>query len=175
MNKFKLLSIIIILVSINSIGQDSLGTVNKNNTFFVNFSPIPTGFMLGYERVLLRNESKVFRVISCVIEGSFQKELLGNMDYYPQVNANIQAITGVRDHHFVYGGGIGFRDVSNTYTYKSELSSYNNSLNTEKPKKIMKIPNIKLGYRYQKPNGKFMFNTGVQFSFGFFIGGGISF
>lgn len=112
--------------------------MNKN-TFFATFAPGGYSFILGsYERMIFSNPESFITSSWLGIGGGYAAEFFGGEGI--AIKAFYTGLTGVNNSHLEFNLGITF--MSGEY-----LSSRVTPLAT-------------IGYRYQKPNGHFLFRIG---------------
>ena len=110
--------------------------MNKN-TFFATIAPGGYSFILGsYERMIFSNPESFITSSWLGIGGGVVAEFFG--DNGLAFKAFYTGLTGPNNHHLEFNLGL---------TYMSDVSSTVTPLAT-------------VGYRYQKPNGHFLFRIG---------------
>lgn len=190
-----LISILLILLSIKSFSQEEgNGQKLKKNNIYVSFYQHTMGGVrakirslnLNYERVLLQPKTNYIGAVLFRLSGGNlnQKYLL---EYTPRNSFNlistINLLTGSRSHHAeFYVGGTFYYDVwgmgSDSFHFHYPNENPNSIIPSTEPKladyKTI-LPAFGAGYRYQKPNGKFLFRAGVGFPEAIHLGCGLSF
>ena len=174
----KIILLLIIGLGVNSLFAqkiDSSRTVIKKNLIYVN---IGVASSINYERILINKKRPILNSLNLQIGGSNTLGLLGGGTVVG-ADLSLLAVTGVKNNHLILGGGVGFVDYSDEQWFRINMSNYNYAIEKgtepgEKPVRNKFRPSFRLGYRFQEPNGRFMFNTGISSEEIVFIGAGIS-
>lgn len=169
--KLKLLFVIInFLLFIPLYGQgqnkDTIQAGLKKN---VVYGTLGTAIVIGvatinYERMI--GESKTKFITSYWLKIGFgEYYLLGsNIGGGPYFTTGLTGLTGKNNGHFEFN--IGVASLLDLEEYDRDYEAYIEGWTTSEPHKsdYRKItPSVGAGYRFQKPDGKFVFRTGYAF------------
>jgi hypothetical protein len=93
----------------------------------------------------------------------------------PTFVSQFKGITGKKNGHFEWGGGVAvlFDKLSYDITVSNARGGYE-----EKPRLVeycIPIPAFTVGYRFQKPDGHFVFRTGIASPDGLYVSLGVAF
>lgn len=147
----------------------------KKNSIYGNLS---LGWTLNYERTVLSPNIDVLNHLNLHIGGGRNLSFgNGSIDV---AHISIVGVTGSKSHHLMYGIGLGARDYKNDDWYNVYVSNYNYDIKNgydpgEMPNRYSQFVAFKLGYRYMKPGGRFMFNAGIGLPELVFVGAGFTF
>lgn len=119
-------------------------------------------YAFNYGRLI--NQKRAFKIIGSVGFSLWSDPNLikGTTRWYPAIPLELSALIGKRKHHLEFGLGI------TSYLLRSTNFSteFGNFVQSEGPAFIRTIVPIRLGYRYQKPEGGFFFRVGYTPNFG---------
>lgn len=153
--------IFFLLISIYSIGQDNdLKKEYTNNTIYVTVGSagITGGANINYERNILRIDNRFLSSLWLKVGGGIWWNWA---DLGSQYTVSAVGLSGRGNNHFEYS--LGVTGLYNGFCYDLGNIDYNAGLRSTKPTKwdyTDVFPIGSLGYRYQKPNGHFVFRTG---------------
>lgn len=165
--------LLFIVFSLSFSAQETVGF--KKNIVYVNGL---FGGVLNYERVILETESPIFKSLNIHVGIGRELDFFGGtMDV---AHISILGMTGKNNNHIIYGFGLRGVDLINETWYNINMSNYyydlkNGSEPQEKPIRYRTFPAFRLGYRYLKPGGRFMFNAGIGSPELIFVGAGFTF
>jgi hypothetical protein len=162
----KLTSIITILflsLFFNSFGQRENAEIEYNkNTIYVTAGTfgILGGANLNYERYILKTNKAILSSLWLRAGGGYWYEWT---DYGPQYYISAVGLLGRKNSHLEYGLGITslYDKVSYDISLKNYNGGYGNGVLPTKWDHTDFYPIFNIGYRYQKPQGHFIFRTGV--------------
>ena len=164
------LSIVLFALFFSNIGFSQGEEESNKNAIYGSIGLV---FISGnYERMINESETKFFK--STWAKLSFGKWAgWGNGGYFYE--GGLTALTGAREHHMEFHGGI--TSIFDEERYDIGVS---NSKHFSEPKpsksEYRKLhPSGAIGYRFQKANGNFIFRTGVGYPEVFYISLGFSF
>ena len=161
----------LVCYSVLSTGQDSLKTKPKN-IIYANVGTLAfiAAASVNYERQLFSKDNKDYYYMR-VCAGKFAT--WGGDG--PFGTLSLQGVFGSKKSHFEFGIGVGA--LYNDYEYEEGVSSANYQ-NIPEPTKwdyTTLTPAGSVGYRYQRPNGGFVFRTGVGYPDGVYLSFGAAF
>ncbi len=162
-----------LIYTMSSFAQED--NVFKKNIVYGNLA---IGGTLNYERTLLTPKFDILNHINLHVGVGQNLGLSGGSTDVAHVS--IMGVSGMQSHHFIYGIGIGGADQINETWYNINMSNYYYNIKNGnepglKPERYYTYTAFKLGYRYLKPGGRFMFNVGVSFPELVFVGAGFAF
>lgn len=158
----KTISIILfLLICLNSIGQDNNQKKEfTNNTIYITAGTVIAagGANINYERNILRVDNGFLSSLWVKAGGGvwFNWEDSGS-----QYSVSAIGLSGRKNNHFEYS--LGVTGLYNGFSYNLGNVDYIAGRRSTEPTKWEYTdiwPIASLGYRYQKPNGHFVFRTG---------------
>ena len=150
-------------LSINciSLAQSETDQITRTKKNAIYLSADITGALLAstinYERTLVSTDLGIMRFLNARINyGRWFAVSAGGSNY----TFTLHSITGLSKHHLE--ATLGLSVYYDAIDYEYELDFNNNA---EKTDFLLYIPQISIGYRYQKPGGILIFRGGVGIPF----------
>ena len=147
---FFLVALSISLISVAQSEADPVTRTKKNAIYLsADITSALLASTISYERNLVSTDLRIMRFLNARIAyGRWFAIYAGGSNY----TFTLHSVTGLNKHHLE--ATLGLSVYFDAIDYKYELD-YNS--NAEKTDFLLYIPQISLGYRYQKPGGKLVF------------------
>lgn len=169
--KLKLLFVIfnfLLFIPLYGQGQD-IDTIHAGLKKNVVYGTLGTAVVIGvatinYERMI--GESKTKFITSYWLRVGFGEYYIfgSNIGGGPYFTTGLTGLTGKNNRHFEFN--IGLSSLLDHEEYDRDYEAYIAGWTTSEPQKSeyrTTVPSVGIGYRFQKPDGKFVFRTGYAF------------
>lgn len=156
--------------------QDSL-KIQPKNVFYINAGSFGLWFTASanIERQLFSTDKKFYiNYYLRAAGGVFETWGIEG----PYGSLSLQAIYGAKNSHLELGIGLGAMYDKANYKISVSNANYPYSGSSPEPTKysfVDVVPALLIGYRYQRPQGGFVFRTGVGFPDGVYLSVGLAF
>ena len=161
-------------VSLCQNNNEIIAESEKKNIVYatIGFVPIWGVINLNYERVLLSKEEGFFSSYLLRLGGGKWFSWLAGG---PNGVIGLTALTGRRNSHLETH--LGFTSLYNKYLYDLAMWDYNEygGQSPIKSSYFYYLPSAAIGYRFQKPDGSFLFRGGIAFPESIYLGLGVLF
>jgi hypothetical protein len=119
-------------------------------------------YAFNYERLIY--QKRAFKVLGSVGFALWSDPNLikGNTRWYPAIPLELSTLLGRRNHHLEFGLGI-TSYLLRTVNFSTVSGKF---VQSEGPAFIRTVVPLRVGYRYQKPDGGFFFRVGYTPFFG---------
>ena len=175
-----ILIILSVIIDSNLFAQDRIldserPGLHKNILYVsIGFAGLYGAANANFERVISERKSGFFKYYLVRIGGGYHGAAYGG-PVGPHGVVGFSGLTGTRNNHLELG--LGLTAMYDKEAYKSGVSDAN-YLNEPIPSKfdyVRILPAAVVGYRYQKPGGRFIFRTGAAIPESFYLSFGFCF